>query len=64
MEMVSVSDVYGDEVDIMVTIDHFVKDEHPGSLVLMNCDSDMMMTPKQARELAAALILAAEECEK
>lgn len=63
MQSVFIEDVYGDEVEVEVISDHLVKNEHKGSLVMMNCDSDMMLTPKAARELAAALILAAEECE-
>lgn len=65
MEIVSVSDVYGDEVDVSVCKDGIMaKDTNARGLVMMEVEMDMMMTPKQARELAAALILAAEECEK
>lgn len=62
MQTVFIDDVYGDEVSVAVVTRPLHK-EHKSPLVMMNCDNDMMLTPKAARELAAALILAAEECE-
>ena len=57
-----IEDVYGDEASVEVIDQPFHKD-HKSPLVMLNVSSDMMLTPKAARELAAALILAAEDCE-
>lgn len=60
-----VDDIYEDTAEVFITED-FYQD-------VTGCDNrkfvtlstgDMQLTPKQARELAAALILAAEGCEK
>lgn len=61
---VFVDDIYEDtsEVSVVDDLDHDVTGYDGSHFVSLNT-GDMQFTPKQARELAAALILAAEECE-
>ena len=62
---VFVDDIYEDtaEVFLVNNLDHDVTGCENGKFVVLST-GDMQFTPGQARELAAALILAAEECEK
>ncbi|HCL7432450.1 TPA: hypothetical protein N2X82_002354 [Escherichia coli] len=66
MESVRIEDVYFNQAEVSIT------ESHRGAVVSLNFDPGeyedfqtlMQYTPEQARKLASALILAADEAEK
>lgn len=64
-EEISVEDIYLDSCDVTVihNTEHDIKGCEHGNFVLLSSPGDMMYTPTQARELAAAIITAANHAE-
>lgn len=59
-----IDDAYEDTAEVSVITDYDLDVHgHDSSLFVFLNTGDMVLTPKAARELAAALILAAEDCE-